>query len=99
MSTPEGTIDFWLKHQHPDWATNGSGYKFGPFSHEDLSVKATKHPDKTLELQVFGPAQRSFTFKHPMPTCPPKGLYVAITWSASEVILYMNGKPVETRRL
>jgi hypothetical protein len=99
MTTPEGTITFWLKHQHPDWPSNSNGYYFGPFSHEDLSVKAVKHPDKTLELFVSGPSGRSFEFKHPVPECPPKGLMVVITWTPKEMKLYLNTKLTETRQI
>ena len=28
----EGSIEFWLRHEHKDWHTNSNGYDFGSFS-------------------------------------------------------------------
>lgn len=91
----EGTVDFWLKHEHGNWATNDYGYDFGRFQTRELSISALKHPDRTIELEISGPFGQ-FNFRHPIPECDERGLYVAITWRDSEIQLYLNGQLVDT---
>ena len=93
----EGSMDFWLKHPHRDWATNDNGYRFGPFSYEGITCSAIKHPNRTIEISVRGPFDRRFTFRYPMPQCDERGLHVAITWKDDQVKLYLNGKHVGTQ--
>jgi len=96
MTTPEGTVTFWLQHEHRDWWSNGSGYNFGPISKGGLSLSAQKHPDCTLDITIAGAAGKSYSFNHPVPECGPKGLFVAFTWSPTEITLDLNGKLIET---
>lgn len=93
----EGTMVFWLNHEHKDWSTNSSGYNFGTSRMEDISAETTKHPDKTIEIKLTGPFDKSFVFRRPIPQCDPRGLQVAITWKDDEVKLYLNGQLVETK--
>jgi len=95
-ATNEGTIVFRLQHQHKGWSTNSSGYNFDIARGEDISVATTKHPDKTLEIKITGPYDKTFTFRNPIPVCDERGLHVAITWKEGTVKLYLNGQLVET---
>ena len=96
MSTPnEGTLMFWLKHEHKDWSTNSEGYDFGSIEKPGISAKAVKHPDKTIELNFSGPFGQ-LSFRPPVPKCDERGLQVAITWKGPEVKLYLNGQLVDT---
>ncbi len=97
MATPEGTISFWINHDHSDWATNDSGYNFGPFdTKQDLALRAIKHPDKTLEINVIGPLGAEHTLRGPMPVPGDKGIHVAVTWQGNELKLYLNGELTHT---
>jgi len=89
----EGTVSFWIKHQNPDWATNDSGYNFGPFAGMGIDVFAAKHPDKTLEVRVALSSKTVCAYSGPMPQASAKGVMVAVTWKrGGEIILYLNGE-------
>jgi hypothetical protein len=88
----EGSMVFWLNHEHKDWPTNLYGYNFGTIKQKDILAEANKHPDKTIEIKLFGPFDKSFVFQKPIPTCDQRGLQVAMTWKNDEVKLYLNGK-------
>lgn len=91
-----GSISFWASHEHADWATNGNGYNFGPFTVESISVRAKKHPSGSITFDVDGPLGQVFEIEAAMPACGPKGLYVAITWKHDTLNLYLNGELVKT---
>ena len=93
----EGSIVFGLSHEHKDWPTNSSGYKFPTINQKDISAEVTKHPDKTIEIKVIGPFDKSFVFKKPVPPCDQRGLQVAITWKNNKVELYLNGQPADSK--
>ena len=59
----EGSIVFWLNHEHKDWPTNSSGYNFDTVQNEDISAEVTKHPDKTVEIKLTGPFDKTFVFR------------------------------------
>lgn len=88
----EGSMVFGLNHENKDWSTNSSGYNFGSFQHEEISAKVTKHPDKTIEIELIGPFDKNFVFRRPIPPCDDRGLHVAITWKDDMVQLYLNGE-------
>jgi hypothetical protein len=94
----EGSITFTLKHEHKDWATNDSGYRFGTVKISGVSVEAVKNPDRTVQLKVSGPLGKDFEFRTYIPECDERGLFVAITWKEPEINLYLNGKLVETKK-
>ena len=92
----EGTITFWLRHEHPDWVTNESGYDFEPVQSESVSVEVRKEPEKTVAIKLIGPYDQSFLFHQPIPPCDDRGLFVALTWKNRNVTLHLNGKEVDT---
>lgn len=95
----EGSIVFQVRHHHKDWATNSSCYNFRTtkLKLEGISVKTTKHPDKTVEIKLIRLSGKTFTFRNPVPACDERGLHVAITWKEDKVKLYLNGQLVETK--
>jgi len=93
----EGSMVFWLSHEHKDWPTNSSGYNFGTIEQKEISAEAKKHPDKTIEIKLIGPFDKTFVFKNPIPQCDQRGLQIAMTWKNDKVELYLNGKPVDSK--
>jgi hypothetical protein len=92
----EGTITFWLRHQHADWATNGHRYDLGRTYRSGVFVEAVKQPDRTIELSVSGPLGETFDMRSPIPPCDARGLFVAITWQGTKADLYLNGEHAQT---
>ena len=91
----EGSLTFWLQHQHTDWQTNSQDYKFGPFNAHGLSWVAFKHPDRSFQVVISGALSRPSTFNTRVPDiADPQGLFVVITWRFPTVTLYLNGQPV-----
>ena len=97
MATPEGTVDFWLGRGQGEWWRDNTEYHFPEIHAQGIHVAAVKHPDCTIELAFSGPSDDPLIFRHRVPPCTPRGLMVAITWSPKEIVLYLNGQPVETR--
>lgn len=95
----EGSIVFGLSHEHKDWPTNSSGYNFPTIKQKDIVAETTKHPDKTIEMKLIGPFDKTFVFQNPIPPCDQRGLQVAMTWKDDKVELYLNGKPIETKTI
>jgi len=93
----EGSMVFWLSHEHKDWSTNSSGYNFRAIEQKEISAEAKKHPDKTIEIKLIGPFDKTFVFKNPIPQCDHRGLQIAMTWKNDKVELYLNGKPVDSK--
>ena len=96
-SKNEGTMIFWLNHEHKDWSTNSSGYNFDIIEQKDFSAEVRKHPDKTIEIKLTGLFDKTFVFKNPIPQCDQRGLQVAVTWKNTKVELYLNGKSVDSK--
>ncbi len=92
----EGSIRFWLQQEQPDWTIDENVYQFRSIRQSGIAIKATKHPDKTIELNVTGPLGQSLRFRQPIPPCDKRGLHVVLTWKQSEIKLYLNANPVET---
>lgn len=95
----EGSIVFELKHEHKDWSTNSSSYNFRGIEQGDISAEAKKHSDKTIEIKLTGPFDKTFVFKNPIPPCDQRGLHVAMTWKDEKVELYLNGKPEDSKTI
>lgn len=93
----EGSITFWAKHDHSDWATNSHNYKWGPITHQGISAIAKKESNAAIEVSIDGPFGDSFCFRRQMPPCGPQGLFVAITWKDGLVSLYLNGELRESK--
>ena len=92
-----GSMVFELSHEHKDWPTNSSGYNFDIVQLQEISAKATKHSDKTVEIKLTGPFDKTFVFRRPIPPCDQRGLHVAMTWADNKVQLYLNGKPEDSK--
>ena len=93
----EGSFVFGLSHKHKDWPTNSSGYNFGIIEQGDISAEAKKLPDKTIEIKLVGPFDKTFIFRRPIPQCDQRGLHVAMAWTDDKVQLYLNGQPEDSK--
>ncbi len=95
----KGTVTFLLQHEHADWFSNHHRYEFPTIRHENLTVKAVKNHDCTIEININGLLEQRLRFVQPIPTsCDARGLQVAISWTVQNVILYLNGREVERLR-
>ena len=88
-------VTFHLNHAHRDWTWNEQVYVFDPIEEDDFEMRSTKHQDRTLEVQILGPFNQSFKFRHPLPLCDTEGLMVTIAWNYPEVMLYFNEELIE----
>ena len=95
----EGSMVFWLRHEHTDWSTNAHRYNFGTVQAQGIIVNAIKHPDCTLECTVEGALGRQHVFHVAIPSCDEQGLFVALTWQSPLLRLYLNGNLVKTETL
>ena len=88
----EGTILYSCSHSHRGWWNDENSYQFGPFQFGELGGITVKHPDKMVEVTVFGPLGEVFRMKKPIPDCSGQDkLQVAITWKDDVVTFYLNG--------
>ena len=70
MITPQkGTFGITFTPQHNNWSTDNQTYLLGEYLTEDLSLTATKHADRMLELNFSGPLGKTFTLRMPQPPC------------------------------
>ncbi len=97
-ATPEGTANFWIRHDNPHWDTDGDRYRFPLFADGGVSIQAEKNPDGTLDVAVSGPFGKAFTFHEPCPEASPKGVMVMVSWADRCLDLHLNAKPVATHR-
>src|SRR5262249_7324749 len=88
----EGTITFWIRHPDPDWSTNDKHYEFGTINANEHSVIAYKTTGRRISLTISGPLGRTFALNEPLTPGNERGVFVCLTWSPKEVILYLNGK-------
>ncbi len=93
----EGTIAAKVSHQHRDWPTNNTNYKFDLPGRDPISWHAAKNADGTLSVWVHGPFNSDYDFHVPMPACPDGQLHIGLRWAKGEVKLYLNGKPAGLR--
>lgn len=96
MSTPEGTIDFWVKGEQADWATNGNLYYFPTVSEAGLTIECFKAPGGRISIAISGIHGRTFEFSETIPPCEPIGLFVCISWTPALVTLGLNDKAVSS---
>jgi len=89
----EGTVTFWLRHADSDWSTNDKHYDFGDMNAGGHSVIVYKTTDRRISLTISGPLGRTFALNEPLTPGNERGVFVALTWSPKEVILYLNGNP------
>ena len=95
MATPEGSIEFWAKHDDADWFSNDKGYTFPKVVFPGVSVESVKNPDRTFVVTLSGLPHGTVNFTHPVPASDSRGLFVGITWTPKRVILYLNGREVD----
>ncbi len=93
LNADEGTVEFWVRHDHADWMTNSNSYRFGPFSASWMSVQVEKHPDGMVDVSLSGVFGEDFGFRHPIPQ--GEALHIAISWEKPTVSLYFSGKLVK----
>jgi len=96
----EGTFMAWAADEDVDWTTNDKEYHFGisAYSDDGVCVESWKHSHQTVEVLVRD-SQDTVRFVHPIPECDERGLLVGITWKNGSLILYLNGRPAERKRL
>jgi hypothetical protein len=91
MITPQqGTFDITFTPNQKDWSTDIHTYLLGEYMRGDISLKATKHADRTLELNISGLLGKTFTLRLPQP--PGRELKLDLTWENDLIELFMNGK-------
>ena len=88
----EGSISFRVKHQDKDWATNDRPYDFPPVQAGPIKAQVVKHPTRKIEIRVEGPLGAELVFEGVIPPVREEGLTVAVTWSAQQVRLYLDGR-------
>jgi hypothetical protein len=95
MITPEkGTFGVTFIPHHKDWSTDDHTYLLGEVLKEGLSLRATKHADRMLELTLSGPLGKTLTWRGPQPPC--RELKLGFAWEDVEMKLFVNGKLIKT---
>ncbi len=95
--TQEGNIAALVSHQHVDWSTNTTNYKFDLPGRDSISWRAAKNADGTLSVWVHGPFDSGYDFRVPMPRVTDGQLNIGVSWANGAVKLYLTGKLVQTR--
>jgi hypothetical protein len=90
----EGTVAFWIKHEHPDWATNSRDYRFAIPNTTHMKLVAIKHGDGTIEIILDGPGVLQYRRRVPMPPPSERGVFVVVQWKPPYWGLSLNAKPV-----
>jgi hypothetical protein len=92
-TSQQGTFGITFTPNQKDWSTDIHTYLLGEYLRGDISLKATKHADQTLELNISGPLGKTFTLRLPQP--PGRELKLGLTWENDLIELFMNGKPLK----
>ena len=92
----EGSISFRVRHADKDWATNDKPYDFPPVQAGPIRAHFVKHPTRKIEIRIAGPLGAELVFEGTIPPVREEGLSVAVTWSADQVRLYLDGRPFKT---
>jgi hypothetical protein len=89
-----GTVSFDLKPLADDILNDDEQHKIGQINvGDDLSISLFKTAERRLEVRAtFG--HSNHTFAGPMPSIPPSGVPMAVTWNEHTVALLVNGKAV-----
>ena len=88
----EGSITFRIRHEDKDWATNDRPYDFPPVQAGPIKAHVVKHPTRKIEIRVEGPLGAELVFEGTIPPVREEGLNVAVTWSAQQIRLYLDGR-------
>ena len=99
LKASKGTISFWVRHDHPDWATNNNGYDFSktPSSETGVHVESMKNPNKTVTVIAYDGTGCAVEFTKTMPPVSTKGLFISLTWDWGKATLYLNGDSIEEK--
>lgn len=92
----EGSVAFLVDHPHPDWRTNGNCYRFGEVTHGPLSISSAKLSDCTMEITIRGLLDRPVSTRSRMPVGSQPGAMIAVTWTDTQLDVYINGQLVDT---
>ena len=92
----EGSISFRVRHQDKDWASNDKPYDFPPVQAGPIRAHFVKHPTRKIEIRLAGPLGAELVFEGTIPPVREEGLTVAVTWSAQQVRLFLDGRPFKT---
>ena len=95
----EGSISFRVRHEDKDWATNDKPYDFPPVQAGPIRAQVVKHPTRKIEIRIEGPLGAELVFEGMLPPVREEGLNVAVTWSAQQVRLFLDGRPFKTVNL
>lgn len=92
----EGSVIFHVDHQHSDWVVNANRYTFGSLQKGYLKVKPKKHEDGTMAIVIDGIADNTLLCREAIPRSTQPSVSIAITWTESDVNIYLNGQKVKT---
>ena len=95
----EGSISFRVRHADKDWATNDKPYDFPPVQAGPIRAQFVKHPTRKIEIRIAGPLGSELVFEGTIPPVREEGLSVAVTWSAQQVRLFLDGRMFKTVQL
>lgn len=97
-ATKEGTVEFTLRPPNANWLTDDKTYELKAPQIPGVGVSATKHADRTMEVEISGPFDRTWTFRKPINKFDPDGrLHIAMTWKDDRINFFLHGELVETR--
>ena len=93
----EGTVMFWIRADpdRPQVFTDPLPARFPTFAQAGVTIDVTKNPNGTALVTVDGPHTRTYRLFACIPPCDNQGLFVVVTWSTSEVAVFLNGQPAQ----
>jgi len=94
--SPEGSVFFSIDHPHKDWATNSNEYQFGDFKNSTLRINTVKHSDCTIEISIFGLQKSPIVTRNKILHNTAPRYTIAITWTISEINVYLSGSAIDT---
>lgn len=92
----EGSLAFRVRHDDKDWATNDKPYDFPPMQTGPIKAHVVKHPTRKIEIRIEGPLGAELVFEGKLPPVREEGLNIAVTWSAQQIRLFLDGRPFKT---
>jgi hypothetical protein len=69
--------------------------RFPTFNQGGVKIDVAKNPNGTALVAVDGPHARTYRLFACIPPCDDQGLFVVVTWSTSEVEMFLNGQPAQ----
>jgi len=81
-------------NSHPGWQSDDVEVKFEPVSHNGITLKVVKYPNKLLQMFIQGPFGQTFNSpKFQIPPLTQKGLPIDVKWGNKQILFSMRGKP------